>query len=159
MMDLVGPKLVILLGAAVGFVGWGFDGIVAGVALAVALSLALGAILRRRDGGLLPRRVREQLVGRILAEADRTVRSAFPGLSVDALPVAVSGEVERLARRALLIAPSQDFAAVFSAENMSRAVEDLVATESVPARRELMRAIGARIKATWYAASPDGGSS
>lgn len=138
--------MFVVVGAAVG----GGSGGIAALLAGVAFNLALGWLVRRAQGGFLPRRVRRDLVIRLIQQHADVVRAAFAVDGNDLL-VAVDAALEVVAREAVRISPNSSV--IWSAPVMIQALGTLHDAESSPAMRDLYLAIADRIGQDWYVPS------
>ena len=95
----MGPKTLILVVTIVGFFIWGLPGAVGGFVVGFGLALAFGQIVRKSQGGLMPRNVRHSLVTNVLADHGKVVGEAFPDLHGLDLFRAVEAAFEEVARK------------------------------------------------------------
>lgn len=137
----------VILGAAVG----GGSGGVAGFLVGVAFNLALGWIVRRAQGGLLPRRVRRDLAIKLMQHHTDVVREAFPDVDGIDLFEAVDRALEVVAREAVRTSPNNSV--IWSAPVMIQALGNLHDAAPRQAMREFYLVIADRIGQDWYVPS------
>lgn len=144
------PTITIALFALVGFFLNGIAGGIIGAAIGFAFTFALGLIVNRLRGGLLPRRARRDLIVSLLARHSDVVAVALPGVQGESLFRALDALLERIAQRAASLAPSPSV--VFTAGVMSAALGAMLDEESREGTRALYRSIALEMGARWYGA-------
>ncbi len=94
------PYILILLVLALGLYLFGWIGILLGIAAGVVLACLIGGFLLVVDGGLLPRRVRNQTASDFASANQELLLAAYPGLTLPAARAAVAHLLEAMASRA-----------------------------------------------------------
>ena len=142
------PWVLIGIAALIGTVWKGGTGFVAGALAGVAINLVLGFFVRKAQGGLLPRKVRRELIVNILRNFPDTVTGAFPGLQGDQLFDAMTKTIENVGRRAISFAPSNSD--VWSAPVVAQALRAIMDEEDVLEMKTFYLAMSQQIARDWY---------
>ncbi len=142
------PYILIGIVAVVGLLGWGIPGLIGGGVVGYALAFLLGETYNKIQGGAVPRKAREALIARLLAEDLETVQAALPGRSGQALYSALDDAINILGRRAISLSPNNSV--VWTDRVVLAAVEFLILEQPTPAARALYQAIGKWIAVDWY---------
>ena len=144
------PWILIGIAALVGVVLRGGVGLVLGALVGVLITVVVGFFVRRAQGGLLPRKVRRELIVNLLKNFPDSVKGAFPGLQGDQLFAAMTEAVENVGRRAVSLAPSNSD--IWSAPVMAQALKSIMDDQDQPLEmRVFYLAMSQQIARDWYA--------
>lgn len=142
------PLVLIGIAALVGAALKGGPGFVAGALFGVVINVILGFFVRKAQGGLLPERVRRELIVNLLSNFTDTVTAAFPGLQGDQLFDAMTQAIEKVGRRAVSFAPSNSD--VWSAPVVAHALKSIIDEEPRVEMQALYSAMTEQIARDWY---------
>ena len=142
------PWVVIGIAALVGAALKGPAGFLAGALVGVAINVVLGFLVRTTQGGLLPRRVRRELIVNLLKNFPDTVNEAFPGLLGERLFEAMTQAIEKVGRRSVSFAPSNSD--VWSAPVIAQALSAIMNEEPRLEMRAFYSAMSQQIARDWY---------
>ncbi len=143
------PWILIGIAALVGAGLNGGAGLFAGALVGLAINVVLGFFVRKAQGGLLPRKVRRELIVNLLRNFPDTVNEAFPGLHGDQLFDAMTQAIERVGRRAISFAPSNSD--VWSAPVVAQALKATIDEEQRLEMQAFYLAMSQQIARDWYA--------
>ncbi len=142
------PWVLVGLAALVGLAVRGAAGLLVGAVVGIALASILGFFVRKAQGGLLPSKVRRELIVNLLTGWPNVISEAFPGLEGDALFKAIEQVIEGVARRAVSLAPSNS--EVWSAPVVARALEAAAAEEPSQEMKAFYFVVSQEIARGWY---------
>ena len=110
--------------------------------------MLISFVVRRFQGGLVPRKARRELVVNLLSQHPDPVANAFPGLVGDELFHAIEQRIEVVGRKAVSIAPSN--ADVWTGPVVAQAVAALIEEEHDQHMQDFYRCLLMRIAQDWY---------
>lgn len=145
---LAGPKALIVAAALIGLIGWGGKGLIIGGVTGLVASVLVGVIVRRISGGMMPRKVRKELVEGVAIRHPEVVEAAYPDIPKTEWYDALEDDAEAIAQKAVELAPSHEM--VWSEGNIIRAIQELTAEQETEEARALYECMGKEIVRTWY---------
>lgn len=104
--------------------------------------------LRRWQGGVLPRQVREDLIDSVLESWPDVVRDAFPDKGAAETRAALGEEIEKFCRLAARLAPKPR--TLWSLSVMNMAHSELEETTDSEPLRQLYSAVRQQMDVDWY---------
>jgi hypothetical protein len=145
----VAPWLLVIIAALIGAMWNGAVGLLLGATAGVLISILVGAFVRKAQGGVLPRKVRRELIVNLQRNFPDTVGEAFPGLEGDALFAAMADAIEQVGRRAVTFAPSNSD--IWTAPVIGQTLNTVIEEEKVPEMQAFYLAMAQQIARDWYA--------
>lgn len=141
-------KIFIAVFAVAGLLIWGVPGLILGLVVGFVASLFVGLAMQRIQGGVIPRKAREDLVRSVRAEHAAAVRGAFPSLEGQALDSALEEMIEQIAERTAKFAPTHS--AMLTGPVVEQAARSLATETDDSARKQLIVKMWDQMKRDWY---------
>lgn len=145
---LVGPKALIVAAAVIGLVGWGGIGMVVGAVAGFLVTVLIGIVIRRTAGGMIPPKVRRELVESVASRHPEIVSAAYPDVPETEWVDRLEEDVEAIIEKAVDLAPSNED--VWMEGNVLRAATEVTAEQTTEEDRALFECIGREIAKDWY---------
>lgn len=94
------PYIIIGVFALIGLLVWGVWGLIVGSIGGYVITLLLGSLSERIQGGILPQKVRTDLAAKFIFENSEIVASAFPRISATEVESVVERAIEDICKKA-----------------------------------------------------------
>jgi len=144
------PFLTILIVAIVGFLAYGFIGLILGAVAGWILSMLIGMIFNLWHGGLLPRTARKDCVLYFYMNHQPMIDSCMEDMPESEKIRLIEKLIERIFRRATVDAPMLSKSMGMSRSEVSKAAEAEAEIEQDERTREMILLLRDHILATMY---------
>lgn len=134
-----GQLILVFLSSVVGAILGGYPGAIIGVAVGVVLLTALAFILRKIDGGILPRAVRERTARDFVQKYRDAFRRVYPDVEPDGAEGKIGELLEEIITIAMDHSPRRRLVDSLNLEDINRATEALARARTRPEEGELLR--------------------
>ncbi len=142
------PYILIGIAGIIGLISNGFTGLIVGLILGYVAAYALGETFNKIQGGAVPRKAREGLIARLLADEADVVQAAFPQLSGHDLYKAIEGAIDSVGSKAIKLSPNNSV--VWTDRVVLSAVKLAISEQPTLELAALYEAIGRWIAIDWY---------